>query len=208
MAVVAVGSAVRPSVPSVDIDLVVIANQTSSVKKDHPVEVDLRVYPTADIDIEIERRHDMLIWAVLFGKVLYERHHFWESVVDRWRSHLPLPSVELARTRSAAAYRRLTNVLRIGDEDAVVEQALSFFTHLARIELLEKGVYPASRPELPAQLRAVGDSPLAEWLERLYHGKLTQLSEIDALLKSLVCLGDWSSQLIDPSRSFYPQTSR
>jgi hypothetical protein len=146
----------------------------------------LRAYSAADIDAQLNSGHDMLGWAVRFGRVLFQRDGFWDRVVDSWGQRLPLPSSKLARERAAAAYRHLTNVLQFGDADAAHEQGLSYVTHLARAELLDRGVYPASRPELAEQLRAIGDVRLAEWLDRLLSGESTELSQIDTLLKLAV----------------------
>ena len=38
-------------------------------------------------------------------------------------------------------------------------------THLARAALSEAGVFPYSRPELPGQLRDIGDHALADRLD-------------------------------------------
>jgi hypothetical protein len=54
----------------------------------------------------------------------------------------------------------------IGDHDAANELAVSLLTHLARAILIDRGVYPASRPELVAQLREAGDAELASALAR------------------------------------------
>ena len=128
----------------------------------------------------------MLGWAVRFGRILFQRNRFWDKIVQSWHDRLPLPSSKLARDRAAAAYRHATSLLQLGDADAAHEQALSYLTHLARAELLDRGVYPASRPELAEQLRGVGSFRLAERLDRLSHGGSIELSEIDALLKVTV----------------------
>ncbi len=186
LAVVAVGSAVRSRAPSADIDLVVICTDPDVLKVAPPLEVDLRAYSAAEIDTRLRSGHDLLGWAVRFGRVLYQRDCFWDRLLSSWHHCLPLPSSKLARERAAAAYRHLTNVVELGDVDAAHEQALSYLTHLARAELLERGVYPASRPELPEQLRVIGNSRLAESLDRLLRVQLTGLSEIDELLKLAV----------------------
>ena len=186
VAVVAVGSAVRPQVPSADIDLVVICRDPSALNVTPPLEVDLRAYSAADVDARLEAGEDVLGLAVKFGRVLFQRDRFWDRIVESWRDRLPLPCSKLARARAAAAYRRLTNVFQIGDTDAVREQALAYLTHLARAELLERGVYPASRPELPRQLRGIGHYRLAEGLDRLLHEVPDELSELDELLKLAV----------------------
>ena len=77
IAVVAVGSAVRPSVRSGDIDLVVICIGPIDIDETRPLEVDLRVYDAASIDARLESGQDMLGWAVKFGRVLFQRAGFW-----------------------------------------------------------------------------------------------------------------------------------
>lgn len=183
VAVVAVGSAVRPCVRSGDIDLVVICKGPSDIDEARPLEVDLRVYYVADIDARLGSGHDLLGWAVKFGRVLFQRDGFWDRVVESWRHRLPLPSPKVARARAAAAYRHLTTLYQLGDADAVHEQALSYLTHSARAELLEAGVYPASRPELPEQLRSIGDHRLAGQLDRVLQEDSAELSQVGGILK-------------------------
>jgi hypothetical protein len=181
IAVIAVGSAVRPGVSTSDFDMLVICTDPSDVTTSRPLEVDFRVYSAADVDSKLATGHDMLVWAVMFGRALFQRHSFWDHVLKSWRHRLPLPSSALARTRAAAAYRRMTNLLQLGDADAVREQAVSYLTHLARAELLNAGVYPASRPELPEQLREIGDDDLAGRLDRVLEedsGEIFQTSEL------------------------------
>jgi predicted nucleotidyltransferase len=181
LAVVAVGSAVRPDVPSADIDLAVICEDPSALKAVPPLEADLRAYPAAEVDSQLKSGHDMLGWAVRFGRVLYQRNSFWENIRNSWDHRLPLPSSKLSRKRATAAYRHLSTVVQFGDVDAAHEQALSYLTHLARAELLDSGVYPASRPELAGQLRVIGNLRLAEWLDRLLKGDLSELSQFGML---------------------------
>ena len=186
LAVVAVGSAVRPGVSSADVDFVVFCRDPLALKETPPLEVDLRAYSAEAIDLNLQSGHDMLSWAVRFGRVLFQRDCFWDRVVESWGNRLPLPSAGLARDRAATAYRHLIDVFQAGDGDAAHEQALSYVTHLARAELLERGVYPASRPELAEQLRAIGDCRLAEWLDHLLYEESIDLSQIDRLLKLAV----------------------
>lgn len=182
IAVIAVGSAVRPGVSSSDLDVLVVCKDVSNVTPPPPLEVDLRVYPAADIDSKLATGHDMLVWAVMFGRVLFERHSFWEDLVKSWRHRLPVPSSTLARTRAEAAYRRMASLLQLGDDNAARELATSYLTHLARAQLLETGVYPASRPELPEQLRAIGDYNLARQLDRILRQEETEIFQTRELL--------------------------
>jgi hypothetical protein len=147
------------------------------------MEIDLRVYPAATIDAQIANGQDLLGWAVRFGKALFQRDHYWDRIIAAWNDRLPLPSSALARERAANAHQRLAKILASGDADAVHEQAVSYLTHLARAELLDRGVYPASRPELASQLRAANRSQIAEQLDRLLQNDQISSARIDQVLK-------------------------
>jgi hypothetical protein len=183
LAVIAIGSAVRPNVVSADLDLIVISAEVTALHISPPMEIDLRVYSAATIDAQIASGHDLLGWAIKFGKALFQRDHYWDRIIDTWKDRLPLPSAALARERAASAHARLAKVLESGDTDAGHEQAVSYLTHLARAELLDRGVYPASRPELASQLRASNGSQIAEQLDRLLQNDRIDKARIDQVLK-------------------------
>jgi len=183
LAVIAIGSAVRPNVISADLDLIVISVEATPPRISSPMEIDLRVYPAATIDAQIANGQDLLGWAVRFGKALFQRDHYWDRIIAAWNDRLPLPSSALARERAANAHQRLAKILASGDADAVHEQAVSYLTHLARAELLDRGVYPASRPELASQLRAANRSQIAEQLDRLLQNDQISSARIDQVLK-------------------------
>ena len=166
-AVIAIGSAVRPNGVAADLDLVVICREPLNLSRSRPMEVDLRVYRTDEVDRLLAEGHDVLGWAIKFGQVLFQRSGFWDMTLSRWKNELPLPSSETPRVRARETRRRFLNVLEIGDLDAALEQAISYLTHLAWAELLEAGIFPASRRELPSQLRAVGSHRLADSLDGL-----------------------------------------
>jgi hypothetical protein len=183
LAVIAIGSAVRPNVVSADLDLVAISAEGTPLPISPPMEIDLRVYPAATLDAQIATGHDLLGWAIKFGRVLFQRDRCWDRIVDTWENILPLPSAALARKRAASAHVRLSKVLELGDTDAGHEQAISYLTQLARAELLERGVYPASRPELASQLRAGNRSQIAEQLDRLLRNDRSDKARIEQVLK-------------------------
>ena len=183
LAVIAIGSAVRPNVVSIDLDLIVISAETTPLQVSTPMEIDLRVYSAGAIDAQIARGHDLLGWAIKFGKALFQRDRCWDRIVADWKDKLPLPSAAAARERAASAHARLARILESGDTDAIQEQAVSYLTQLARAELLERGVYPASRPELPSQLRGINGSQIGEQLDRLLHSDWLDTERIDQVLK-------------------------
>jgi hypothetical protein len=183
IAIIAIGSAVRPDVSSTDIDLLTICADLHSLNRTPPIEVDLRAYALAEIDSKLGKGHDLLTWGIMFGHSLFQRERFWDALVTSWRSRMPLPSSTLARQRAASVYRHLTEIIALGDEQAAREQAISYFTHLVRAELLEKGVYPASRPELAGQLLQLDESELASALDQLLRSESIELTEIGRLLE-------------------------
>lgn len=181
-AVVALGSAVRPAVPSADLDLIVICREPGQLTVKPPLEIDLRTYRADQVPQELARGNDLLGWAVKFGHALFQRDAFWDAVSQSWRYRLTLPPADVAVQRANEAYCRLTKVLEIGDRDAAEEQALSYATHLARAELLKRNVYPASRPELPVQLRQIGSDEAADFFEQLIDGTVDHSKQIADLI--------------------------
>ena len=166
-AVIAIGSAVRPNAVVADLDLIVICSEPLSLRVPRPFEVDLRIHQADDVDRLIAEGHDVLGWAIRFGRVLFQRDSFWDTMLIRWKNNLPFPSPDTPHARARATRRRLLNVLEIGDIDAALEQAVSYLTHLAWAALLEASIFPASRRELPSQLRAVESHRLADSLDGL-----------------------------------------
>ena len=183
VAIIAVGSAVRPTVQSADLDLMLVCREPARSRLMPPIEVDLRAYAASKVDALIAGGHDMLGWGVKFGETLFQRDGFWDAVLAKWKRRLPLPSAQTSARRADAAFERLTKVFELGDRNAAQEQAVSYLTHLARAELLRKRVYPASRPELPKQLRAKGSLAIAKSLERLLDRRYEDSDEVASLIE-------------------------
>ena len=66
-------------------------------------------------------------------------------------------------------------LLEMGDVEAASEELMFAASHVARAILLERGVFPLSRPELPAQLRD-REPDIARLLEDLISGDSTVAS--------------------------------
>jgi hypothetical protein len=185
-AVIAVGSAIRRSAtPPVDLDLVVLARDLKKVKVKPPIEVDLRPYPLGQVDSMIVNGSDLLGWAVTFGKLLVQRDLAWDRILVKWKDRLPLPSAEVAKKRAADALRRFKSMVEVGDEDAALEQTLSYVTHRARSELSKRNVYPASRREIPGQLRQIGSEGLADSLQQLIDRAAVKLPALVAIVEAI-----------------------
>jgi predicted nucleotidyltransferase len=170
-AVVVIGSAARRSMHArSDLDLLVVFHGDAPELRDCPLDVDVRAFSRASVEEHLAGGHDLLGWAVLFGLVVCERRRYWSRLAASWRDRLPMPSTVSARTREAEARRHARNLFQDRDPEAALELVLSMLTHRARARLSAAGVYPASRPELPAQLRSIGETALAAEIEQAFNG--------------------------------------
>jgi hypothetical protein len=163
-ALVAVGSSVRARFAA-DLDFLLIFDPPKPSFNDRPIDVDFRCFQRSTVDSLIAEGHELLGWAVLYGCPVFDRAHFWHRLCLDWRGKVPLPSADVARKRAAKAREHLTYLLEAGDEDAAQEQRITVLTHLARAELIDASVFPASRPELPSQLKEIGSIELATELD-------------------------------------------
>ena len=158
-------------VQSNDVDLLTIVEGSPSSQRERPpLEVDLRTYPSDNVETRIRHGHDYLGWAAKFGVLLHEKNRFWSELLSRFNGRIPLPSEQAARERALIGHRHAKAVLEAGDSEGALEQVASLLTHLARAELIQATVYPASRPELPEQLAHIGHS----WLSHLLSAALNR----------------------------------
>lgn len=165
LAVVLLGSAIRPASSSFDFDCLYIYRGVRPVIMKAPSEVDIRGFNSDRVDHFIADGHDLLVWSIRLGQVACERDAFWSKLREKWLERMPFPSSDVADNRAAKAEELLHDLLKVGDEDAAVEQLVTALTHRARAILLRATVFPASRPELPNQLREIGETVLADSLE-------------------------------------------
>ena len=165
-AIVATGSAVRDVERTDDLDLVLVYRKLRPALGRPPIDIDLRQYERADVPRLLRSGHDYLSWTVRFGRALFERDGRWTALRADWNDRLALPSADEARVRAQKVQRLRDDMLAVGDHDAAAELEISMLTHLARAALSEAGVFPYSRPELPGQLRDIGDHALADRFDR------------------------------------------
>src|SRR6266508_3956306 len=154
VALVLIGSLARSAQDASDVDLLYIYDGEPMPFKDHPIEVDIRAYAERDFTFRVSTRHDVITWAVRFGRLICERDRFWTNLVASFGGDFPLPSAEVAEQRAVRAAKVYDHLVEIGDHDAALEQRISLLTHRAWAQLLRHHVHPASRPELPQQLRS------------------------------------------------------
>jgi hypothetical protein len=165
LAVVAFGAAVRTALFTADIDLLVLYERPKPQVKGRPIDVDIRWYERNQTERFIREGQELLGWVLRHGELVCEKNAYWTDLRREWLDKMPFPSAEVADGRAARAWRLYHELAEIGDEDAVDEQRLVALTQEARAFLIRKGVFPASRPELPGQLREAGEPGLADRLE-------------------------------------------
>jgi hypothetical protein len=131
-----------------------------------PIEVDLHLFRCGDVEQKLQEGDDQLGWAIRFGRAIFDRDQFWASLRPRWIRQLPLPAPEVADARALFFGRAASKLISTGHfEAALEEKVVKMLTHQARARLIRARIYPASRPELPMQLRKIGEHHLAESLE-------------------------------------------
>ncbi len=163
-AIVAFGSIVRDVSFSADVDMLFVYGSEKPSFATPPLDVDVKAYRKTDVESLIARGHELLCWSIRFGTVLHQKDRYWSDLQQTWARHLPLPSAAVAEERADRASRLLEDLGVIGDDDAVQEQTITMLTQFARARLIRADVFPASRPELPKQLRSIGESALASRL--------------------------------------------
>ena len=167
LSVVAIGSAVRSRVTSDDLDLFVVCRDRKRLTDRAPIEIDLRSADVTRVDQDIRAGRDLVVWAVRYGQPLLDRDCTWQRIVGHWKDRLPLPDPSVSMERAMCAKNRMKELQDIGDDAAACELKLSYLTHRSWACLAQAGVPPQSRPELPQQLRSIGETGLAARLEEV-----------------------------------------
>jgi len=193
--VVLIGSHARKRAvaPWSDIDLLVLGEQI-------PASVPPRVQVIRLTRDELARRvrdgDDFAQWALRFGQPL-SGERSWRTLREQLLTGAPWPRSEpkyaLSRKKLAAA----RDLLAMRDLPAAEEETRFALAHLARGLLLERHVFPLSRPELSDQMRAAGFPTIAYWLRRLSESEPMVLGELvkaqEAAEAELRAVGDTRS---------------
>jgi len=170
--VVLLGSAIRQrGHRRSDFDLLVVYDEKKRPKLGAPIEVDVRQYAQAGLEKKIATADEVLCWALKYGVVAYDPDGIWNEFLQYHKDRIPLPSRTKAEHRAYNSLQKACDMLENGDEFGAEDLILASLTQFVRSELISKGVFPASRPELPRQLREVlAGSPLANLLDEAMYG--------------------------------------
>jgi hypothetical protein len=156
---------------------------------DLPDEVDIYAGDAHRFWKKLRSGDDFVQWTLRHGCVLFDTGIFRAGLEAIARENIwPDPRVQLDRLPDL---RRLaTRLIEMGDRDAAQEQVRAALTSAARALLLQAGVFPLARSEIPDQLADAGDQMLAEALARAIHQDPSldvlnaDLSHVDAVLSA------------------------
>jgi hypothetical protein len=161
---------------------------------DLPGDIDVIATSAERLRSQLIEGDDFVQWTLRYGCILYDTGVMREGVrliVDEqlW------PSSD-RKLRAVADHRReVERLIAMGDRDAAQEQTRATLTTAARGLLLETGVFPLARSELPGQLKRAGYAPLAEALAGVIY-EAPGLADLAAAVA-----------LLDVARNTYPARS-
>jgi len=160
-AVVLVGSRARGTSDQwSDVDILVVGSGETPKTRGR---VQIIQASEAELSERLERGDDFAAWVLRFGKPISGRRR-WEQLKARLSRQERWPDAGIKRRKAEVHLRAARALMGLGDEEAAQEEARIALSHLARGLLLEREVFPLSRPELPGQLEAVEASNLARGL--------------------------------------------
>ena len=183
--VVIMGSAVRQrGHRRSDFDLLVV-HRGKRPKIEAPIEIDIRFASIELAHAQINNGQEIVCWALKFGTAVYDPQGRWAHLREIWADRIPLPSATEARRRGEETLARATEMLEVGDDSAASDLALAAITQFVRERLIKAGIFPASRPELPEQLRRITETdPLADALEEAMYGEAPTGELLEVLLNA------------------------
>lgn len=182
-AVVLIGSAARGTyvTPLSDIDVLVVSDV---VPPKAPAGVQVLQVSLEQLVSRVAAGDDFLQWALRFGTPLRGRP-LWQTLRGKALESAAWPDPGTKVRQAIRRYRTARALFDMGDLDASQEEARFALAHLARARLLSAHVFPLSRPELPRQLRELGDPELAAALERANSPDTLHADRLRALLELL-----------------------
>ncbi len=161
--VVLIGSWARgaQSADSSDIDLLVgvsAATQCPSVPRMHII-----CLSEEELAGRAREGDDFVLWCLRYGIPLSGRRR-WNSL-QNLLAGAPWPFSHRKFDLASKQFRYALDLLRMGDPESAQDELKVGLGHLARGLLIDRRVFPLSRPEVPDQLRSVGFHGLASALD-------------------------------------------
>jgi hypothetical protein len=147
-------------------------------------EVDVVASGADELLRKLRSGDDYVQWTLRFGCILLDRTDIFWTAARVLAAEWPWPDTTRKRARLPSHRRHAERLIEIGDRDAAHEQVRAALTAAARAVLLDAGIFPLSRTELPGQLRATGFARLAAAL-RTSIDQVPSLRELGDLVEAL-----------------------
>jgi hypothetical protein len=138
---------------------------------DLPEEIDIVVIDRHGLWRKLREGDDYVQWTLRYGCILFDRTGIFRAALQAMREERIWPDTTRKRTRLPAHVDHARRLFAMGDRDAAHEQIRAALTAAGRAELLDAGIFPLARRELPAQLRAIGMRPVGDALEMVIHAQ-------------------------------------
>ena len=172
-----------------DVDVLVLTRGPRS-RPTPPYGVHFQLVDVNRFQERLSRGDDYALAALKFGKLLRDGLSVWpafreQAVTAKWPGW---------REKLTGGHRRAKlarYLLEASEGDAATEEMLLAATQIARGGLLRHGIYPFSRPELSAQLRAIGEHALARDMDALIESNCDdeELGRISEHLEAITAQG-------------------
>lgn len=124
--------------------------------------------PAAKLDARILAGGDFVQWSPRFGLLVFDEGRL-RSAAATIAASRPWPDADRKRRHAAKSVELARRMVASGDEGAAVEQVRTAVSLTARARLLQAGVFPGSRDELPQQLAGLGLADIGEALTSTIH---------------------------------------
>lgn len=139
---------------------------------DLPDEVDIYAGDADHFWRKLRSGDDFVQWTLRFGCALFDTGIFRSGLraiatEDLW------PDARAKLSRLPELCDLASRLIRMGDDDAAQDQVRATLTSAARGLLLDAGVFPLARSELPSQLHTVGFEELAGALAATIRGEVS-----------------------------------
>lgn len=170
--VVLIGSWARGCQSSATSDVDLLVGLPSGGRCEGKSRLQVICLSSSEISQRASEGDDLPLWALRYGLPLSGRRR-WDALRDEV---LPGAAWPNPKRRFALASRQLDyahELAEMGDHEAAVVELNTALGHLARGVLLEKRIFPLSRPEVPDQLRAAQLDSLASLLDAAATRNLT-----------------------------------
>lgn len=142
-------------------------------------EIDMHVLSAAELKQRSLAGDDFVHWSLRFGCVVFDDAGVIREALDLIAERRPWPDVRRKREQATKSLEFAARFVATGDADGAMVQVRTALTLTARAHLLDVGVFPLSRAELPAQLRDAGRPAVADALDGTIR-RVPGLEELEA----------------------------